>query len=261
MYENLKDFLVSGGYTITFKNYDDEYFYAKTKEELIGKEICNIYEEIIIPDFFEELNDNDFFVVYTELFCKDDLLQLCIDIDNCDYTKQKEYILVYIKKNSEVVNTEKYYGRSFIDSNLGPINNFIESINKNEEYELIKMFEEKNDDNVVYIQVNVIQNNKLNKFVKSDIERQKIFFIKDNYISKYNKDGNIKKYFDMEYFSIKKQETIVNILNSYFDNLVIIKKPKNNDLIFGIKGQEFIKRVWHKYEQRFYPIVNENVKL
>ena len=97
--------------------------------------------------------------------------------------------------------------------------------------------------------------------LKNTQEIPNIFFLEDNHICKYNKYGKIKKYFDVEYFSKSEQEKIILVINSYYDDLTIVIKPSTNDLIFYIKNQEFIKRVWHKYEQKYYPVINDNIKL
>lgn len=86
-----------------------------------------------------------------------------------------------------------------------------------------------------------------------------VFFLVNGQIAKYTKDMEIKTYFDLTYFPKVKRQEIINILNIHYNDLIIIRKPSTNDLIFQIKGHEFIKRVWHKYEQKFYPIINENI--
>jgi GMP synthase PP-ATPase subunit len=99
---------------------------------------------------------------------------------------------------------------------------------------------------------------KLTKYIKKD--KSNIFFINDGFLAR-NKGDKIKEYVSLSLFSNRRQQELVDIINSYYQNLTIIKKPSTRELIIGIKGQEFIRTVWNKYECIFYPVINENIKL
>lgn len=224
-----------------------------------NSDIKTLYEFIKTPDVI--LDDTyDFLVILTQIYQENNLLRIYIDVDECDYIKKEGYITGYCSKYGECVEPLKYYAETFKDLQTNSTNNFINAINSKKDYQLIKTFDNPLEDNTLFVQINVIITSTISKFIKSEIERPIIFFLNNEKIAKYNKHG-IKEYFDLSYFEKTKQQEIIDILNSYYDYLTIIKKPSTNDLIFEIKGQEFIKRIWHKYEQQFYPIINEKIKL
>jgi hypothetical protein len=259
LFNKVLGFIKQNGYKYTMVNEEDEYYYSKNNIMLDNNKIK--FDEIYLPKINFNLHSNDFLIIYTQIYKEDDLLQICIDIDDCDYEKNKDFIRVYNTSFGEAIEPYKYYSQSFKDLQLEDnINDFINSIKENKDFEIYKNFDKPLDDNIVFVQINIIMNNKLSKFIKPEKERHNVFNLIDGKLF-LNKNNKIKEYFDFNNYSKKKQQIILDLLNSYYINLIIIKKPSNNDIIFGIKGQEFIRKVWHKYENKFYTIINENINL
>lgn len=267
MFSNITNYITSKGYNFTGINYEDEYYYAKNYDELSLINYINSYNSITLPEYLHNLisdSDNDFYVIYTEITTYKGLLQINIDIDKCDYLNKNDYIRINNINGSgfsESVDIKKYFEPLFIEMPEDSLNNFVKTINKRGNYEIFKIYDDDLDDNVVFVQINVLVNNKLKKLSKPKIEQSEIFFLQNDYICKYNKKGDVKKYFDISFFSDLKKQEIIDILNSWYENLTIIKKPINNELSFAIKGQEFLKNTWHKYEGKYYPIINDNIEL
>jgi hypothetical protein len=258
IFDNILNFINASDYKYTGINEDDEYYYSKNKEDF-KNDIKIIYDFVKIPYINLDIK-HDFIVILFQIYQENNLLQLCIDIDECDYIQKDEHIRVFCSKHGIYIEPYKYYGQTFRDLQFESINEFINSINTKKNYQLIKTFDKLIEDNTIYAQIDLINTSALSKYVKPYNERSIIFFLNDGKLAKYKKNS-IKEYFDLNCFEKKKQQEIIDIVNSYYNNLTIIKKPSTNDLIFGIKGQEFIKKVWHKYEQKFYPVINENIKL
>lgn len=267
MFSTITNYITSKGYKFTGINYEDEYYYAKNYDELNLINYVYSYNKITLPEYLHDIisySDNDFFVIYTEITTYKGLLQINIDIDNCDYLNECDYIRINNVNGSgysESVDIKKYFKPLFKEMPEDSLNNFAETINKKGNYEIFKVYDDTLDDNIVFVQINVLVNNKLTKLSKPKIDQSEIFFLQNDYICKYNKKGNVKKYFDISCFSDLRKQQIIDVLNSWYDSLTIIKKPINNELSFAIKGQEFIKNTWHKYDDKYYPIINDNIEL
>ena len=165
---------------------------------------------------------------------------------------------------NHVVEVGEYYGCTLKHLQIKSLGKFLQSISNKKDCRIAIFHNEKLQKymykSLIYSSVEVIMSSRLAKFIKPEIVRPNIFFLNNEFIAKYTKD-KIKEYFDMSCFTKEKQQEIVDVLNYHYDNLTIIKNPSKNELIFEIKGKEFIKRVWNKYENKYYPIVNEDIKL
>ena len=263
IFNNITQWIKNHQYQYTGFNDDkDEWFYGVTQESLSTNndkcQIDNIYSEINFPDVNVDLYSRDFVIVTTEIYKEGDLLKIFVDTDECDFVGEYKKMIVFVEGYAECVDIKKYYAQTFIDYKLDNIDDFINSIDDRKDYVMTKQYEIPTDDNLVFVQINVVMHTKLNKYIKP--EKSNIFFINNGFLSRKTND-KIKDYINLSVFAERKRQEVVDIINSYYQNLTIIKKPYTNEIIFGIKGQEFIKQVWNKYEGIFYPVINENIKL
>lgn len=263
IFNNVLEWIKNKNYKYTWSNDDkDEWGYGLTLESICNdnnkSQLNNIISGINYPDVHVDLYLRDFIIVTTEIYKEGDVLKIFVDTDECDFINEYKKMSVFIGGYKECVDIKKYYMQTFIDYKLDDIDDFVNSIEERKDYVLTKECEYPNDDNLVFVQINVIMHTKLNKYIKQ--EKSNIFFVNNGFLST-KKNNKIKDYINLSMFVEKKQQEIVDIINSYYQNLTIIKKPYTNEIIFGIKGQEFIRRVWNKYEGIFYPVINENIKL
>lgn len=255
------DWIKGNGYTFTGQTDDDEIYYGKTREsfELDNEcEIKYISNSINFPKIFSNLYSTDFLIVTTQIYKEKDNLQICVDIDDCEFSDKPEIVNIYIGSSREQINIQKYFSQTFIDYKLDNLDSMIGNIAKKSDFVIIKPIDEPNEENLLFVQINVVMNTRLSKFIKKD--KCDIFLLNGNFLAK-RKNDNIKNYIDISTTPKKQQIEIVDIINSYYENLTIIKKPFTNEIIFGIKGQEFLKKVWNKFEDKFYLVVNEQIKL
>jgi hypothetical protein len=260
LFDNIIDWVKSGGYTCTGVTPDDEIYYGKTINSFDlddGNEIKFKSESIKFPKIYSDLYSKDFLIVCTQIYKEHEKLEICVDVDECDFTDKPEIINIHIDSHVEQLNIKKYFSQTFIDYKLGDLDLMVQNIGNKLEFVTSKTFEA-DSDNLVFVQINVIMNTRLSKYIKKD--RCDVFLLNDNFLAKRKAD-NVKNYIDMSTNTKRQQTEIIQILNSYYDNLTIIKKPSTNELIFGIKGQEFLKKVWNKFEGTFYLVMNEQIKL
>ena len=238
---------------------DEEIYYGKTKEAFnLENGIKCTSDFIKFPQISSSLYSNDFLIITTQIYKEDENLQMCVDVDECDFTDKPEIINIRITNCNEPVNIKKYFSQTFIDYKLENLDLMIDDIAKKSDFAITKLFDEPSDDNLVFVQINVVMSTRLSKYIKTD--RCDIFFMNGNFLAK-KKGDHIKNYLDVSTNPQKQQTEMIDILNSYYENLTIIKKPYTNEIIFGIKGQEFLKKLWNKYEGKFYVVMNEAINL
>lgn len=253
--DNIVNYLTLEGYKFTGINNKEEYFYAKTQEDFDLTNL-NIYNNIFLPKF--DILLYDLFVIFTEISKYGNLLTIDFEIEKCNYIGQ-DYISIVCNNMNEKVNIKTYFKPYLKNMTESKIQEFANAINKKEDY-VISNFDYDMCDDVVFTQINILINNNFKGLIKSNIKK-KIFFLNEGYVVKYNKKHLIKKYFDLNCFSDTKKQEIIDVLNSWYEDLTIIKSPINNIISFQINKKEFIKNVWHKYEQKYYPVINDNIKL
>ena len=260
IFDNVIDWIKKNGYSCTGQT-DDEIYYGKTRKSF---ELDNEYEikyksnSINFPKIFSDLYSTDFLVVTTQIYKEKDNLQICVDIDDCEFTDKAEIVNIYIGSSTEPINIKKYFSQTFIDYKLENLDFMIDNITKKSDFVITKLINEPNEENLLFVQINVVMNTRLSKYIKKD--KYDVFLLNGNFLAK-RKNDDIKNYIDMTAYPKKRQIEIVDIINSYYENLTIIKKPFTNEIIFGIKGQEFLKKVLNKFEDKYYLVVNEQIKL
>jgi hypothetical protein len=260
IFDNVIQWIKAQGYSITATTQDDYWFYAKNNESInkSGLEINQKYPNIKFPNTTLDLGSRDFLIVMTEIYKEGDLLQIFVDTDECNFADSSKKMNVYASGYRDCVDINKYYSHTFIDYKLDNLNELIESIAQRKEWVSVKEYSEPDENNLIFVQINLVIGTKLTKYIKQ--EKSNIFFINNGFLSRH-KENKIKAYIDLNSFSKRKQQEIADIINSYYQNLTIIKKPSTREIIFGIKGQEFIKMAWNKYDETFYPVMNEQIKL
>jgi hypothetical protein len=262
LFDNIIDWVKANGYNYTGHTEDDEWFYGKNMESFESSNnkypISSKYPTIKIPDVHFDLYSRDFLIVTTGIYKEDDLLQIFVESDECEFTSDLTKINILFGAHMQCVDIKKYFAQTFIDSKLEQIDDLVNNIKQKNDFVISKKFETPDSENLVFVQINVIMSTKLTKYIKKD--KSNIFFINDGFLAR-NKGDKIKEYVSLSLFSNRRQQELVDIINSYYQNLTIIKKPSTRELIIGIKGQEFIRTVWNKYECIFYPVINENIKL
>ena len=255
--------VTSNGYTYTIQTDYDEIFYGKGTE-IFGpendSEIKYKYDFVKFPTICSNLYFSDFVIVTTQIYKEGDKLEICIDLDECNFTHKPEIINVRIGNYEQSVNIHRHFSQTFTDYKLCDLDTMVNNIDQKIDFVATKFFDEPIDENLVFVQINVIMNTRLSKFIKK--ERHDIFLLNNdnNFLAK-RKGDYIKNYIDMSVYPIKQKKEIIQILNSYYENLTIIKKPHTNELILGIKGQEFLKKLWNKVDKNFYLVMNEQIKL
>jgi len=259
LFANVIEWINSNGYTCMGRTDDEEIYYGKTKEAFnLENGIKCTSDFIKFPQISSSLYSNDFLIITTQIYKEDENLQMCVDVDECDFTDKPEIINIRITNCNEPVNIKKYFSQTFIDYKLENLDLMIDDIAKKSDFAITKLFDEPSDDNLVFVQINVVMSTRLSKYIKTD--RCDIFFMNGNFLAK-KKGDHIKNYLDVSTNPQKQQTEMIDILNSYYENLTIIKKPYTNEIIFGIKGQEFLKKLWNKYEGKFYVVMNEAINL
>jgi hypothetical protein len=262
LFDNIIDFIKSNGYNYTGQNDDDDWFYVKNETsfdiDYTKYNFTSKYPTIKFPDVYFDLYSQDFLIVTTEIYKEEGLLKIFVDADECNFVNEPGKINILCGGLRQNVNIEKYFSQTFIDYKLENIDDLVNSIDQRNDFVIRKQFETPDSSNCVFVQINVIMNTRLSKYIKKD--KTNIFFINDGFLST-SKGDKIKEYVSLSMFSFRKQQELIDIINSYYQNLTIIKKPSTKEIIFGIKGQEFIRTVWNKYECVFCPIINENIKL
>ena len=261
IFDNVIDWVKNKGYTCTGETDDNEIYYGKTKESFDLKTECEVkykFDSIKFPRIYFDLYSRDFLIVITQINKEGDNLQICVDIDECDFTDKNETMNIRVDNCRETVNIHKYFSQTFIDLKLDKLDLMIDKIGQKSEFVITKSFDEIDDENLVFVQINVIMNARLSKYIKK--EKCDVFLLNGNFLAK-RKNDYIKNYFDMSDISKKQRNLIIDIMNSYYENLTIIKKPYTNEIIFGIKGQEFLRKIWNKFEGKFYLVMNEQIKL
>lgn len=262
-FDNIIEWIKSNGYTYTIQTDYDEIFYGKGTE-IFGpendSEIKYKYDFVKFPTICSNLYFSDFVIVTTQIYKEGDKLEICIDLDECNFTHKPEIINVRIGNYEQSVNIHRHFSQTFTDYKLCDLDTMVNNIDQKIDFVATKFFDEPIDENLVFVQINVIMNTRLSKFIKK--ERHDIFLLNNdnNFLAK-RKGDYIKNYIDMSVYPIKQKKEIIQILNSYYENLTIIKKPHTNELILGIKGQEFLKKLWNKVDKNFYLVMNEQIKL
>lgn len=262
LFDNIIEFIKISGYNYTAQNDDDDWFYVKNETsfdiDYTKYKFTSKYPTIKFPDVYFDLYSQDFLIVTTEIHKEGELLKIFVDGDECNFVNESEEINILCGGCTQNVNIGKYFSQTFIDYRLENINDLVDSIKQRKDFVIIKEFEIPDSNNCVFVQINVIMNTRLSKYIKKD--KTNIFFINDGFLSTWKGD-KIKEYVNLSLFPKRKQQELIDIINSYYQNLTIIKKPSTKEVIFGIKGQEFIRTVWNKYECLFYPTINTNIKL
>jgi hypothetical protein len=265
LFDNIIDFVKSNGYNYTGQNDEDEWFYVKNGTsfdiDYAKYKFTSKYPTIKFPDVYFDLYSQDFLIVTTAIYKEGELLKIFVDGDECNFVNESGEINILCGGYTQNVNIRKYFSQTFIDYKLENIDDLVNSIKQKKDFLIVKHYENSDSEtveNCVFVQINVIMNTRLSKYIKKD--KTNIFFINDGFLST-SKGDKIKEYVSLSMFPKRKQQELVDIINSYYQNLTIIKKPSTKEVIFGIKGQEFIRTVWNKYECVFCPVINTNIKL
>jgi hypothetical protein len=261
IFTDIIDWIKKEGYSCTIETTDDEIYYTKNIDANdLDHEIKQKSNSIKFPKIFADLYSTDFLIITTQIYKEGEYLNICVDIEDCQFTDSVEYVNMLIANSRCSTNIKKYFSRTFIDYELGESNldSMIENIGTKTDFTFGKTFQTPNEDNIVFVQFNLVMNTRLSKYIKKD--RCDFFILSDNFLSR-KKGDRIKKYFDLSLISKKQQLEIIYIINSYYDNLTIIKKPSSSEIYFGIRGQEFIKKIKSKTDNKFSILVNEQIIL
>lgn len=259
IFDDLINLIENNGYVCTCETSDNEFYYCKSKDffDKDDKRIIKFkYNSVIFPPMHHDLYSANFLIVRTRILKKREYYQICVDVDECDFTDKSENISVHIANTKKVINIYKYFNQIFCDYKLDNLNSMIEKISQKKDFVISKSFDGsfEFDDGLVFSQINIVMSTRFSKYIKKD--KCEKFVINGDSLAK-KEDDIVINYIDLSANSKKQQTEIVDILNSYYDDLKIIEIPHKNEIIFEIKGQEFIRNFWHKYEERFYLVVNE----
>ena len=264
IFDDLINLIKNDGYVCTCETSDNEFYYCKSTDSFDkdDKRIIKFkYNSVIFPPIYYDLYSVDFLIVRIRIFKKGEYYQICVDVDECDFTDKLENISLHITNTKKLTNIYKYFNQIFCDYKLDNLSSMIDKISQKKDFAISKLFDRSSefDNDLVFSQINIVMSTRLSKYIKKD--KCEKFVINGDFLAKRKKDDTVINYIDFSANSKKQQTEIVDILNSYYDDLKIIEIPYKNEIIFEIKGQEFIRNFWHKYEERFYFVVNEEFVL